>query len=160
MIAVIRNVCKSSNTGDRLNSIIAAIRDPRVTQVTLYATPTSRTADYSDMDGLEANLPEVAALATGSFIGDAPIDVVFDGAFLSATRYPRYAEVRTLLDEAEKSGKVYFSAERVPFTARKSEADAAAIMHMKGRLTLLTNQTRAKYFSLLSNITEEEYKKL
>lgn len=159
MVSVIRNVSSSSNTSYKLKSIIAAIRDPRVARITLYATPSSPTEDYSDLDGAEANLPEVAALATGTFIGDAPIDVVFDGAFLTAARYPRYAEVRTLLDEAEKSGKVYFSTERVPFTANKSDCEAAAIMRTKAKLTLLTNQTRASYFSLLSNVTEKEINK-
>jgi len=159
MSTVVRYV-KPGNTGDKLNLLLEAIRDPRVDQVVLFASPVAPSEGYSDYDGAENNLPIVAALASGTFVGNAPIQVVYDGSFLTAARVPRYLEVKRLLDEAEQSGKVYFVAQRAPFTSAMQVEKAAETMKSLGEPILLTPQSRSRYFSLLSNLTEKEFANL
>jgi len=151
---------KPGNTGDNLDLILDAIRDQRVEKIVFFATPTSPAEGYGDDDGLETNLPLVAALVTGTFIGNIPIEIVLDGLFLTAARRPRYLEVRTMLDEAEKSGKAYFALDRVPFTSSLSPEDAAKTMKSLGPVSPLTPDSRRRYFSLLSGVTEKDYEQL
>src|SRR5471032_3384 len=118
-------------------------------------TCSTLTSEYSTSDAAEANLQEVAALAFGTFAG-AEVAVVFDGAFLSAARYPRYSEVRLLLDAAVASDKVFFTERRAPFTSKKTNIDALGTLHNLGAFEKLTTTSRSRYFSLLSNLTEAE----
>lgn len=159
MTHALRYSKQSANTGDKLKSILSAVTDPKVEQIILFATPTKPTEDHSDSDGADTNLPEVAALAKGTIAG-ADVAVVFDGAFLSAARIPRYLEVKTLLDAAVESEKVYFASNRVPFTSGKTAADAATTFQSLGPFVKLTAATRPQYFSLLSNLTEAQLQQL
>lgn len=159
MTHALRYSKQSANTGEKLETILSAVTDPKVEQIILFATPTSPTDDYRDSDGAENNLPEVAALALGTIAG-AKVAVVFDGSFLTAARIPRYLEVRTLLDAAVASDKVYFASNRVPFTSSKSAADAAAAFQSLGPFVKLTAASRSQYFSLLSNLTEAQLQQL
>ncbi len=155
MTQALRYSTRSANTGDKLACLLSTIADSNVEQVMLFATPREATSDYSNSDAAEANLPEVAALAIGTFAG-AKVAVVFDGAFLSAARYPRYSEVRELLDAAVASEKVYFTERRAPFTSQKNNIDALATLHSLGPFEKLTTTSRSRYFSLLSNVSEAE----
>lgn len=155
MTQALRYSTRSANTSDKLKCILSTIADAHVEQVILFATPRETTSEYSTLDAAEANLPEVAALAFGTFAG-AEVAVVFDGAFLSAARYPRYSEVRLLLDAAVASDKVFFTERRAPFTSQKTNIDALATLHSLGAFEKLTTTSRSRYFSLLSNVTEAE----
>lgn len=154
MNIVIRHTKPSSNTGDKLAMILAAIRDGNVTNIVLFATPTGPTENYSDQDGPETNLPWVAALVNGTFIQGIALTVVVDGPFLTAVRIPRYLEVKKMMDEAEASDKVFFSRERAPFTSSLSPEAAAAELAKAGPVEALTSASRTRFFSLLSNVTE------
>lgn len=153
MTKALRYLTPSANTSERLKCILSTIADAKVKQVILFATPRVATLDYSNSDGSEANLPEVAALAFGTFAGTEVV-AVFDGAFLSAARYPRYSEVRQLLDAAVDSDKVYFAEGQAPFTSSKSDDDALATLQGLGPFEKLTTTSRSRYFALLSNVTE------
>jgi len=159
MTHALRYSKQSSNTGDKLNSILSTIGDPNVEQVILFATPVEPSLGYSESDGAETNLPEVAALAIGTFAG-AKVAAIFDGAFLCAARIPRYLEVRVLLDAAVSSGKVYFAKHRAPFTSKENDADALAILLNLGPFEQLTTSSRSRYFSLISNMTEAALQQL
>lgn len=159
MTQALRYAKQSGNTSEKLECILSTINDANIKQVILFATPIEPTLDYSDSDGLVANLPEVAALAIGTFAG-AELTAVFDGAFLSAARYQRYSEVKTLLDVAVASGKAYFATTRAPFTSKKSAVDAATALQSLSPYVKLTATSRSQYFDLLSNVTETEMQNL
>jgi hypothetical protein len=159
MTQALRYSKQSSNTGEKLNCILSTISDANVEQVILFATPGNPTSDYNDSDGAETNLPEVAALAVGTFAG-AKVAAVFDGAFLCAARIPRYLEVKALLDAAIASDKVYFAKHRAPFTSKKADVDALTILLNLGPFEKLTTTSRSQYFSLLSNMTEAALQQL
>lgn len=155
MTQALRYSTSTANTGEKLKCILSIISDANIEQVILFATPSEANSEYSASDASEANLPEVAALAFGTFAG-AKVGVVFDGAFLSAARYPRYSEVKLLLDAAVASDKAYFTDRRAPFTSQKTNIDALETLHSLGEFEKLTTTSRSRYFSLLSNLTEAE----
>jgi hypothetical protein len=159
MTQALRYAKQSGNTSEKLECILSTINDANIKQVILFATPIAPTSDHSDSDGLATNLPEVAALAIGTFAG-AELTAVFDGTFLSAARYPRYSEVKTLLDVAVTSGKAYFSTTRAPFTSNKSAVDAATAFQSLAPYVKLTATSRSQYFDMLSNLTEAEMQTL
>lgn len=160
MPAIVRSSKISSNTGEKLAEILALLRDPSVERVTFFATPLAPGEGYGDADGAESNLPEMVALVEGKFAGMVDNVIVLDGAFLTAARIPRYREVRELLDEAQESGKIFFSKTRAPFTSGLKANEAASVLSNLGPLKHFTAASRAEYFSLLSNLTETELAKL
>lgn len=141
------------NTGKNTQALLAAIADPRIALVTLFASPTKPDADFAHSDGPDSNLPLLAAL-TESVDGNL---CVYDGLFLTAARRPRYLEVREVLDAAEQSAKVYFAETRAPFTSALSAARAAEKLRAIAASTRLTSATREDFFRLLSNLTEAQY---
>ncbi|NIF42038.1 hypothetical protein F3J14_14310 [Burkholderia sp. Tr-862] len=141
------------NTGKNTQALLAAIADPSIALVTLFASPTKPDADFAHSDGPDSNLPLLAAL-TESVEGNL---CVYDGLFLTAARRPRYLEVREVLDAAERSAKVYFAETRAPFTSALSAAQAAEKLRAIAASTRLTSATREDFFRLLSNLTEAQY---
>jgi len=141
------------NTGRNTQALLAAIVDPGIARVTLFASPTKPDADFADSDGPDSNLPLLAALVE-TISGDL---CVYDGLFLTAARRPRYLEVREVLDAAELSDKVYFAGTRAPFTSSRSPAEAAETLHAIAAPLRLTSTTRASFFRLICNVTEAQY---
>lgn len=141
------------NTSQNLDITIALLGNPDCTQLRLFASPTTDTGA-----GRSTNLPILTALA----IMDAPGGlqyVIHDGMFLTAARYPRYREVKFLLDRAEDHTKVWVGIERAPFTDDMAPADAASAL-MAIPVQNLTAATRKSFFGLLCSLTEAEYDKL
>jgi hypothetical protein len=145
---------KASNTGDNARALVAAINDPTIVRVTLFATLITPESTFSfETDGPETNLPLLAALSE-SRTGDV---IVYDGRFLTAARRPRYLEVRAVLDAAASSGKVEFCASRVPFTSGLDPDDAARTLRCAEPGKLFTTTSRREFFALLSALSEREY---
>jgi len=140
------------STSDQVRVLCDIIRDPKCERVTLFGTvkeaPTPEEAD--------PDMPLVAATAVYSIPGIAQVQVVFDGQFLTAARYPRYLDVRDVLDVAVAAGNVYFSGERAPLTEALSPEEAATVLGSLGDVRLLDAGSRASYFSLLSGFTEQQ----
>lgn len=88
-MSVIRS--EPENTGKNTQALLAAIADPSIALVTLFASPTKPDADFAHSDGPDSNLPLLAAL-TESVDGNL---CVYDGLFLTAARRPRYLEGRS-----------------------------------------------------------------
>ncbi|MDH0760349.1 hypothetical protein N5C70_27190 [Pseudomonas juntendi] len=102
-------------------------------------------------DGSEKNWPLMAVLVEDQ-LGELD---VYDGDFLTATRYPRYLEVKAVLDAAEASGgTVLFATQPLPFTSGKS-ADAAAADMLSVQTDVFNTSTRPTYFKLLSRMSEK-----
>lgn len=141
------------NTGKNTQALLAAIADPNVARVTLFASPTKPDADFTHSDGPESNLPLLAAL-TETVDGNL---CVYDGLFLTAARRPRYLEVREVLDAAELSAKVFFAGTRAPFTSGMSPAAAVEKLRAVAAPMRLTSTTRGDFFRLLSNLTEAQH---
>ncbi|AQS50706.1 hypothetical protein PAEH1_02545 [Paenalcaligenes hominis] len=142
-----------SNTYDNLNNILSYLNNPESTKITLYATPASNSKNYNPQwDGPETNLPLLAALVTTNYK-----HIIFDGLFLTATRRPRYLEVKELLDQAVKKDNVFFSPDFVPFTSQLPPAEAFKILlDYSKRAIPLSSFSRSDFFSLLSTLTEKE----
>lgn len=148
---------RNGNTSANANTLVGLINDPACVEVTLFCSPSAPTPDYSDTDGLEDNLPVVAALAKYRIPGIDDLYIVFDGIFLTAARRPRYLEVRALLDASEKSGKVSFATNPVRFTSALSPTKAAEVLSNEQPTIQLLPSTRAQYFALLCSIPEAQY---
>jgi hypothetical protein len=159
-IGVIAVRYENSNTTENLSALVGLISSPGTVKVTLFASPAGKTAEMSQSDGPETNLPLVSAVVEYEIPKIETVAVVFDGLFLTAARYPRYGEVRHLLDIAEQSNHVFFSEVRAPFTSSVSAEDAALTLQSLAPVKPLTPETRADYFSLLSSLSEAEYRKL
>lgn len=140
------------STSDNVRTLCDIIRDPKCERVTLFGTVKEVPAPGEP----DPDMPLVAATAVYSIPGIAQIQVVFDGQFLSAVRYPRYLDVRDVLDVAVEAGNVYFSGERAPLTEALSPEDAATVLGNLGDVKLLDASSRASYFSLLSGFTERQ----
>jgi hypothetical protein len=149
--------CFTDSTASCAHTLQTHIEDPHCVRVVLFASPTAPTPDFSRSDGPETNLPLLAAISTYEIPGVGPINVVFDGLTMTAERRPRYLEVKNLLDVAQRSSKVHFSTERIPFTSGLDPEIAAQRMLFNGRTVRLTETTRPQYFSQLCWIAEERY---
>lgn len=148
---------KNSATGENARTLIAAIKDPNIKLVTLFATSVEADSAFTaESDGPETNLPLLVALAE-SVTGNL---TVYDGVFLTAARKPRYLEVRDVLDAATGTNKVYFSERRAPFTSALPPYDAARKLGELAQASQLTAGTRPKFFRLLSGVTEAQYAEL
>ena len=148
---------RNGNTSANEVTLVGLINDPACSKVILFGSPSAPTPDFSETDGLENNLPLMAALAKYSIPGIDDLYVVFDGMFLTAARQPRYLEVRQVLDVAENSGKVFFATKSVPFTSALSPSKAAKLLLSHVPTVPLAPSSRAQYFSLLCGIPEAQY---
>ncbi|PIF89723.1 hypothetical protein CLU86_0600 [Acidovorax sp. 62] len=148
---------QNGNTSRNESTLLGLINDPACSAVTLFCSPGTPTADFSQTDGSENNLPLLAALAKYSIPGIDDVYIVFDGMFLTAARRPRYLEVRQILDTSEKSGKVSFATKPVPFTSALSPAEAVQTLLNAQPTVQLLGSTRAQYFALLCSIPEAQY---
>jgi len=157
-MAVIRY--KNKTTSKNLNALLQILQNQNTKRIIFFASPETKTADMSDNDGPEANLPLLAALAEIEISAVGILHVVFDGLILHAARKPRYLEIRELLDTAEKSGKTYFSLTRAPFTSRLIPEEAVEILLNTGTPRPLNKQSRITYFALLSTFSEADYRNL
>lgn len=150
----------TASTQQNLEAILSMLKNPDLSRVFLFATPEDEVAGFnSKNDGPDTNLPLVAALVELAPKGVRPIYVVYDGCFLTAVRPPRYGEVRLVLNEAVASGKAFYCTERVPFTSSLAAEEAAEVMLNCGEFLPLDASGRTRYFSLLSNCTEETLRK-
>lgn len=147
---------KVGNTDSNLAAIIEEIAGTAVSSIVLLASPEERTEDFTGLDGADSSLPLVAAYSVKKVNGTHYRATIFDGPFLNAVRGPRYGEVRTLLNEAVKSGKVQFYDGRAPFTAGLKPEEAYRALSGLGPLQALTGATRPTYFRLLCHIPEDE----
>lgn len=140
------------NTGENKDSLINFIKDNDTSRVTLFATSDiedSKSSNYIP----SVNLPVLVAL-----VEQKDKYVLFDGNFLTAVRYPRYSEIKLVLDEAIMSGKVDFCNVRIGFT-RAMDSNSARdylISNYYCNIYLLDKDSRKEYFSLLSNFSESE----
>lgn len=148
---------ENSATSTNLQALLTLIQDPNCQEVRLFASPSSRTSDFSNSDGPETNLPLVSALAKYSVPGITDVYVLFDGAFLTAARKPRLGEVQALLNAAETSGKTVFSTAVAPFTSSIEVEVAVKLLLALAPTTSLTATSRPLYFAQISSIPEKEY---
>lgn len=148
---------KSASTFDHLRTALSLLESDSTSQVIFFASPERETADLHPNDGTSSNFPLVCLLAKVDLPGVHPVYVLCDGLFLTAARRPRYSEVQDLLDAACSSGKAFFSTVRAPFTSRQRPDEATQTLLEVAQLEPLTAASRAQYFGLLSEISEEQY---
>ncbi|QHC93036.1 hypothetical protein [Pseudomonas chlororaphis] len=139
-------------TSENLWTICELIRDRKCDEIILFASEKNNLEE----EEYNNNLPLVVALAKYIIPNVDSVFVVFDGVFLTAARYPRYLEVRDLLNVAEASDKVFYSELRAPITIGMTPDNAVATLSELGEIKPLTPNTRADYFSLLSSFTESQ----
>lgn len=152
---------RHQNTSTNLNAqtLIGLMNDPNCVEVRLFASPWKATADFSQRDGTDNNLPLVAALATYKIPGVADVHVVFDGLFLTAARRPRFGEVQDVMNAAQACGKATYCATEVPFTSALSPEKAVELLTQQGPVQAFSVATRQNYFKLLSHFSEANYPK-
>lgn len=149
---------QNQSTSQNVHALIEIIENPATTSVVLFASPKEPDASYTQTeDGPDTNMPLVSALVTFMLPGFDPIQLVYDGIFLTAARRPRFLEVVELMDAAQASTKVQFSSQRLQFTAGLDPVDAANVMAAAQALVPFSATTRAQYFALLSTLTEANY---
>lgn len=144
----------TKSTSDNVWALCDLIRDKKCDEIILFA---SEKNNFDDDEGeYDNNLPLVVALAKYIIPHVDSVFVVFDGPFLTAARYPRYLEVRDLLDVAVASDKIFYSERRAPLTSEMTPDQAVSTLIELGPIKPLTANSRADYFALLSNFTEEQ----
>lgn len=144
----------TKSTSDNVWALCDLIRDNKCDEIILFASVENDLGDEETR--WNNNLPLVVALAKYIIPHVDSVLVVFDGMFLTAARYPRYGEVCNLLDVAVTSDKVYYSGQRAPLTSEMTPDEAVSTLIDLGSIQPLTVESRAEYFSLLSNFTEDE----
>lgn len=147
----------NTNTSSNAAVLIKIIKDLSCLEVTLFATQSMPTSDFKLSDGFESNLPLIGAIAKYSIPEIEDIYVVFDGVFLTASRRPRYLEVKEVLDCAEKYKKVNFISTCVPFTSSLTPAEAMDKLLQFKLKEKFNNNSRSKYFSLICSVPEDQY---
>lgn len=151
---------EAASTTENLEAILKLLKNPALGGVVLFATEEEPVAGFSHQtDGPDTNLPLVAAVVELVPTGTEPMYVVFDGCFLTARRPPRYTEVRFLLDAVMTTGHAMFGTSRVPFTSSLPPEEAANILLATEHLEPLEEKSRARYFAMLSNVSEAELAK-
>lgn len=141
-MTAIRKTAETSNDNER--ALLDVFASNNYQQVIFFASPQD---GGSSTDGPNTNWPLMSALVLdhqGNY-------TIFDGVFLHASRHNRYSEVKAVLDAAMEAevGDVFFAPDILPFTSHMSENGAAAAM-LSVRLEMLDQESRAKYFQLLS----------
>ncbi len=147
---------KESNTTENCRNLISYLNLNFCDEVILFATHKSVDATFSQNDGPETNLPLLGAVARVKFPGLGEQFILFDGLFLTAQRKPRYNEVQQVLDLAVQTKKTSFIQLSVPFTSQLLPVEAIRLLNRFPK-QVLNAQTRPIFFSLLSEITEEQY---
>ncbi|KXK67606.1 hypothetical protein BC89_30525 [Pseudomonas monteilii] len=143
-----RKTCTDSASNEA--ALLEVFANNTFRRVIFFASPDE---GGSRSDGSESNWPLMAVLVEDQ-AGDLG---VYDGDFLTATRYPRYLEVKTVLDAAQASkGTVLYAKAPLPFTSGKSPEAAAQDM-LSVQTDVFDQSTRANYFKLLSRLTEKQY---
>lgn len=144
-----------SDTVSNQKALLDVLANNTYRQVILFASPNVGGSLLND--GPDINWPLMAALVETA---QGELEV-YDGVFLTAARYPRYQEVKSVLDAAEtaSNGNVMYATAPLPFTSSKSADDAASDMR-SAKTDIFNKSTRAKFFKLLSRLTEEQYAKL
>ncbi len=152
-------VRKTTADTTRNTILICELIGLKQSRVTFFATGSvfdgeeGARAYYSD-----TNLPLMCALVELEIPHFGKQYIVFDGHFLTATRHPRYLDVRAVLNEAELADNCFFSKSPAPFTANRSAPEAAKMLLDLGNIQPLNKETRQIYFSLLSpHLTEAQY---
>ncbi|WP_151828394.1 hypothetical protein [Acinetobacter oleivorans] len=143
------------NTTENCSTLKKYISMPECIQVLLFATHNKPTPGFSRDDGPETNLPLMGAIILLE-LQEFNAYVIFDGLFLTAQRYPRYKEVKEVLDAAVTSDKTYFIDISVPFTSTWGPVGAVDQLLPLPRQKL-TPDSRKNFFKLLCNISEEKY---
>lgn len=143
--------CEVVNTSKYVDNICSVIEDPKCTKVILIATVKEDEAREQAMD-----LPQLVAVGVYDIPVVDKLYLIFDGTNLSVARYPRYLEVRDILDVAQKTDKVFYCEARAPLT---SDLDDKATLYtlLAAPHRPLNVESRPAYFELLSNFTEEEF---
>lgn len=149
-MTVIRFNSSTLSTGQIGAALLDYIRDPKCEKIALFVT--ERSDDQQDS-------PWLMAVVTYQIPHVEPVHVLMDGYVLSAARYPRYMEVRDVLDAGEKAGKVWFCSVPAPFTQDLPADKSISVLQGLGSLTQLNASTRPQLFLLLSTLTEAQYEK-
>lgn len=147
----------NTSTSKNLGTLIGLLNDPNCVEVRLFATHSSPLEHFADSDGPECNLPLVSAIARYVIPNISEVYVLFDGAFLTASRRPRFLEVRELMDVAEASGKALYCSQPVPFTSSLDRESAVTLLKELEPVKTFNAETRAGYFELLCGIPESKY---
>lgn len=132
--------------------------------VRLYASPKMGTDEDQKLSGPSSNYPLLVALATEKLVTGIYQNVVLmDGIFLTAQRGPRASEIMYVLDVAMKQhqGKVLVSYgdenARAPFTAGLDKVGAVKkLFEIPSEPLTATN--RARFWGMLSSVTEDQFK--
>lgn len=118
-----------TDTGVSASAMRALLQNQNTMKVTFFATRDAPCAGYNETtDGAVANLPLVAALAEYRIPGFPPVQLVFDGLFLTRVRIPRSHEVDGVLAEAIARKDVYYAPQPVEFTSSLPPEEAAALL--------------------------------
>lgn len=147
----------NQSTGMNAEALISMLKDAKCEEVCLYATESKTSANPEAIECNSENLPLMAAIATYKIPCVGEIIVLFDGVFLTAARWPRYTEVRAVLDEAQQSKKTKFCTKPVSFTSALDPYKAVQSLKDHGCLIDFSAKTRPQFFSMLSNLTEAQY---
>jgi len=146
----------NTSTDANLAAITGLIKSKEVKKVIFFSSPSELTDNATNADGPNTNFPLVSVLVLYEIPNIASLYILFDGCFLTAQRYPRYCEVRDLLDVALAKGNVFFSTQTVDFTSGKPADVAVNELLSIDSLEPLDETTRADYFSKLCVLTEEQ----
>lgn len=147
------------STSYNCSALLAALDHPQLVRAILFASPETAGTPRHSREA-ETNLPLLSALVEIAIEPIALLRVVFDGEFLTAQRYPRYQEVRDVLDRAVSNGRVHFAPKPVDFTAALSCEEAAEALLAAGPFVKLDAETRPTFFRLLSTLTEQQFQEL
>lgn len=124
--------------------ISALLSDVRTTKVVFFATDKTPSTGYNQAsDGPATNLPLVVAVAEYNIPGFGPIDLVFDGLFLTRARHPRMTEVDQVLADACASNKARYSPIIAPFTSSMAPDAAANMLLQQVSFPLDSNSLQA-----------------
>ena len=102
------------------------------------------------------DLPQLVAVGVYDIPVVDKLYLIFDGTSLSVARYPRYLEVRDILDVAQNTNKVFYCEARAPLTSDFGDEIALNTL-LAAPHRPLNVESRSAYFKLLSNFTEEEF---
>jgi len=137
-----------TNTTNHQNDLAEIGTAALTKKVVLFASPRNHPEDRND-----TNLPVLSALVEYEIPGVSTAYILFEEV-LTAARRAREFEVTHVLDELIKSEKAFFSKERLSFTPELEKSDAYEVMASHKELMALNDESRKKYFSLLSMLPE------
>lgn len=143
---------ESKGTGDNRDAMLNAINSSDCIKFTLFATLREDRIGCNSVE--RSNLPILMAIAEydDKFL-------VFDSAYLTAAREPRYYEVKAILDSADKSNKVQFCNMPVEYTGCIDVDISARYLLKEAELYAYyySSSSRENFFSMLSNVPESQF---